>query len=262
MKNRRYLFFLSHISSFLLFLCVDYLSIEKVRANVDNQSVSQLAKAPEYTGVAKKVDEIAQQITVRIDSRDRGNGSGVIVAKEGNIYYVLTADHVVKNPDEYEIVTPDGKRHRVNNETVKTFEGVDLALLQFTSQESYSIATLADYQLGLDELSQGKQQLIFLSGFPGSKLGNNQNLSRKLTAGIAFPQIFALSLAQNVYSLNNGYELVYTNLSQPGMSGGPLLDSLGRVVGINAAAEAELEVNSAGQVEEINLGRSLGVPIR
>ena len=29
MKNRRYLFFLSHISSFLLFLCVDYLSIEK-----------------------------------------------------------------------------------------------------------------------------------------------------------------------------------------------------------------------------------------
>lgn len=75
--------------------------------------IAQTPSHPEYTGVVKKVDEIAQQITVSINSKNNGNGSGVIVASEGNTYYILTAAHVVKNPDEYTLVAPDGQSYPV-----------------------------------------------------------------------------------------------------------------------------------------------------
>jgi S1-C subfamily serine protease len=67
------------------------------------------------TGIVAEVDRIAEQITVRIDSRNNGNGSGVIVAKKGNTYYVLTASHVVKNPDRYQIVTSDGQQYPIDS---------------------------------------------------------------------------------------------------------------------------------------------------
>ncbi len=49
---------------------------------------------------AKEVAQVAVPTTVRIDNPlgiDKG-GSGVIIAKTGNTYTVLTANHVVKNP--------------------------------------------------------------------------------------------------------------------------------------------------------------------
>jgi tetratricopeptide (TPR) repeat protein len=62
--------------------------------------------------------------------------------------------------------------------------------------------------------------------------------------------------------LTNGYELVDTNRSFAGMSGAPILDTRGYVVGINAAAENEIEVDGDGGIVEISLGWSLGVSIR
>jgi S1-C subfamily serine protease len=59
-------------------------------------SVLTIAQASKYTGIVKEVDDIAEKITVRIDSKNSDeDGSGVIVAKQGRDYYVLTAGHVV-----------------------------------------------------------------------------------------------------------------------------------------------------------------------
>lgn len=69
-------------------------------------------------GIPKDVREIAKKITVRIDYPGE-NGSGVIIAKDGNNYYVLTAHHVAENTNK-EVVTPDGKRYPVNDSTVKS----------------------------------------------------------------------------------------------------------------------------------------------
>ncbi|MFM6410043.1 MAG: hypothetical protein ACKPGT_37485, partial [Microcystis sp.] len=59
---------------------------------------------------------------------------------------------------------------------------------------------------------------------------------------------------QSVASLEGGYELVYTSITFRGMSGGAVLDSQGRVIGIHGRSEG------AG-VTEIQLGVSLGIPI-
>ncbi|MTJ42704.1 hypothetical protein [Dolichospermum flos-aquae] len=64
-----------------------------------------------------QVNDIAKPITVMIGGLD-GKGSGVIIAKDGNTYTVLTAHHVVKKAGYgiYELIThdwakiPDGKQ--------------------------------------------------------------------------------------------------------------------------------------------------------
>jgi tetratricopeptide (TPR) repeat protein len=203
------------------------------------------------SSIFENVDKVAQQITVRIDSIQSGNGSGVIVARQGSTYTVLTAEHVVPKPDTYSITTPDGQKHPVSAGSIKKLEGVDLAIVQFSTSKAYAIATLANYYIGLED-----RPLAFLSGFPGGQT------ARQLTVGTVFPTSTTIFAAQNAYSMASGRELVYTTFSQPGMSGGPVLDRQGRVIGIHNASETKLETDeSSGEVYPTYLGRSLGVPI-
>ena len=203
------------------------------------------------TGVAAEVNEIAEKITVLINSEKHGNGSGAIVAQQGNTYYVLTAGHVLENQDNYTIITPDGKQYPVDYSAVTVLTEVDLAVVKFTSNETYPVAKLGKYDLEIEE-----KRWVFLSGFPGAKT----TPKRRFTAGQIFSKERAALNTKDLYSFaeGSGYELIYTNPSQRGMSGGPVLDTQGRIIGINAAAEAEFELSE--QVD-IYLGNSLGVPI-
>ncbi len=119
-----------------------------------------------------KVNNIASQITVRIDLPDNNNGSGVIIGKQGNTYYVLTADHIVKDEAKYSVVTPEKARYQVNSSRVKHMPGVDLAVLQFTSNRTYQVATLGKYDHGSHE------RFIFVSGWPVLQQGSNVKPSR------------------------------------------------------------------------------------
>jgi tetratricopeptide (TPR) repeat protein/S1-C subfamily serine protease len=223
---------------------------------------------PAYSGVVAQVDAIAQQVTVRIDSRFSGSGSGVIVAKNGQTYYVVTANHVVdqdssqpgcqlnasKGPEVYTVKAPDAQRYSVQSAKLACLDGVDLAVVPFSSQATYAVATVGTY-------NPDQSDIVFVSGFPSQNSHPNTTDQRQLTAGMLQKQDETDFKVKDRASLANGYELVYSAQSYAGMSGGPVLNSKGDLIGINTAAENEIVVK-AGQEAEISLGYSLGVPIR
>ena len=118
----------------------------KSLSNIPTNSNSQpIVERQQLSGLPAKIQSIAEKITVRIDTENE-NGSGVIVARQGNIYYVLTAAHVVKTERPYEIVTPDGQKYALENSKIKQLTGADLAILQFQSDRKYEVATLGVYE--------------------------------------------------------------------------------------------------------------------
>ncbi|MBE9252251.1 serine protease, partial [Dolichospermum sp. LEGE 00240] len=232
----------------------------------------QIAEVP-LTGWLGELEAKAKQITVRIDSSSGSNGSGVIIAKEGNTYTVLTAAHVVcKPPDKvrpcepntYKILTVDGKQYPVEPSTIKLEEGVDLAVVKFTSGENYQVATLANYPTKDDEY-------MFTAGYP--RLGEKSPW--RFTLGQIYSKEKGLltttqsdfnnnssGTAQSAVSLTGGYELVYSSITFGGMSGGPVLDSQGRVIGIHGRTEGQAAIdNNSNSKETIQLGNSLGIPV-
>ncbi|MGH1397549.1 MAG: tetratricopeptide repeat-containing S1 family peptidase, partial [Trichormus sp.] len=221
--------------------------------------VSQASLPP----IANEVNNIAQEITVRIDvpTLRECSGSGVIIGKQGNTYSVLTAEHVVRGSKKcdrtvLEIITPDGKQHqvRVSDQNLKTLPETDLAVLQFTSDQNYRVATIANYDIVND------QNYIFVSGWLGPQPGGRE-IQRQFTAGTVASKQLASIVARNSLSLSYGYGLVYTNLTYKGMSGGPILDIRGRVIGIHGKAELEEITDKTGKPRLISLGFSWGVPI-
>ena len=214
--------------------------------------------------LASKIDAVAKEISVLVvweTSEGLSNGSGVLIAREGNTYYVLTADHVVSNANEsLKIVTPDGQEYQVQAQ--KTFDGADLALLQFTSPKSYQIASIGDYYRGLED------RVVFVSGWPGSKQTVAENLesNREFNAGYLLGYN-SVNQARDNRSFNNGWELVYSNFTTIGMSGSPILDTEGNLIGIHAGSESDQgrtsPVPQENNQEPIHdIGYSLGVPIR
>ncbi|MCA2645452.1 MAG: tetratricopeptide repeat protein [Microcystis sp. M069S2] len=226
-----------------------------------------------YTGYIAELETKAKGFTVRIDSSSKtngsgviANGSGVIIAKEGNIYTVLTADHVLcgemARTDScadytYTVVTSDGKTRNIEKSTIIRQKGVDLAVFQFESQDNYPVAEIANYNPNTGDF-------VFAAGFP--KIGDNPSkwlfsggIINDKEQGLIETRQSPLSTQQggtlqSVASLEGGYELVYTSITFGGMSGGAVLDSQGRVIGIHGSSE------TAG-VTEIQLGFSLGIPI-
>ena len=86
-------------------------------------------------------DNIARQISVKVDSTDNG-GSGVIIAQKDNTYLVLTNNHVLREGKEFTIDTHDGVTHQATKVENALDTDDDLALLQFTSDNDYQTATI------------------------------------------------------------------------------------------------------------------------
>ncbi|MBD2136464.1 GUN4 domain-containing protein [Anabaena sp. FACHB-1237] len=171
---------------------------------------------------AVEVSDIAKPITVMIGGLD-GKGSGVIIAKNGNTYTVLTANHVVTKAQYglYEIITHDGQKYEMENKA-QILGKLDLALVKFTSSKNYPIAKIGDSRT----VKQG--ETVYISGFPiPSKINNQQRTHFFIPS-----QITARGKGENL-----GYDLFFNGNPRQGISGGPILNDQGEVIGIYGKAE-------------------------
>jgi hypothetical protein len=269
-----------------------------------------LAATPAFAGLSvEEINSIARQTTVLIApgltpalreelENNRNNplsknkegvwnpGSGVIVAREGKSYYVLTVAHnfFQRHLDTkdfwqgsggvpyYGIRTSDGEIHIVKgvddgrgcplrgqperrqlvrfgcrdrfvpgtdnvdrnpNYGQDTVKGIDIAILRFESEKNYPVASLGD----ANTVNIG--DTVYISGWPNPEkeaIGKDSDgkpicgkdkvprRQRRLAWGPVAQKI-------NPDEQNTGYSIFYTDNTRVGMSGGPVFDSNGRVVG-------------------------------
>ena len=152
--------------------------------------------------------------SIRSRDKSEANGSGLIITPDG---YIVTNSHVVENAAATEISLPDDSSFR--GELIGQDKATDLALVGVSSASNLPAARLGDS----DQLQVGQIAIA---------IGNPYGFQNTVTAGVI--SAIGRSLRSRTGRLIE--DVIQTDAAlNPGNSGGPLVDSSGRVVGINTA---------------------------
>lgn len=200
------------------------------------------------------VSRVATGITVKIESQNTGSsGSGVLISRKENVYSVLTCWHVIDSSSPLVITTPDGQRHTVQSRSIKRVGStLDLAIAEFTSNANYNVA-----KIGHSEKIQAGES-AYIAGFPHRSDARQNSLLLFNDGKIN---------ANNPSALKNGYALIYNINTLPGMSGGPILDDRGSLIGIHGRGDRADDVTVLLQSSPVNpdvvvkSGFNYGIPI-
>ena len=141
-----------------------------------------------------------------------GLGSGVVVSPDG---YIITNNHVVEQADEISVTLSDG-RTELPAKKVGADPGSDIAVIKIEAKDLKPV-TFADS----DTIKVGDIVLA---------IGNPFALRQTVTKGIIS------AVGRNRTGISEFGNFIQTDASiNPGNSGGALVDTLGRLVGINSA---------------------------
>ncbi|HTS44771.1 MAG TPA: trypsin-like peptidase domain-containing protein [Puia sp.] len=180
------------------------------------------------TGVVASVAEAVVHVQVKQEMIDRRNnrkeivpasGSGFIISSDG---FLITNNHVIEKAKEIKIGLADGRL--VNAELKGTDPSTDIAVLKI-------------YETGLKQMIMADSDKL-MPGQIAIAIGNPLGLQHTVTAGV-------VSALGRTLRANNGRmidDIIQTDASlNPGNSGGPLVNSLGHVIGVNTATIASAQ---------------------
>lgn len=199
------------------------------------------------TQSTKAVARVARAITVRVEGATQG--SGALLRRDGNLYTVITAWHVVsghQEGDELAIYTDDGDHYSVKKKDIRNIPGTDLATLTF---ESGKILTTANNREAKPPQAGSS---VFISGHPVSSAAISQRQWRLSTGMIS---------GRNESIDSQGYKLQYSSSTLPGMSGGPIFNERADLLGIHGRAETSSNESTEVAGIFVKTGTSLGIPI-
>ncbi|NEQ66835.1 MAG: trypsin-like peptidase domain-containing protein [Symploca sp. SIO2D2] len=185
--------------------------------------------------VPRQTEKHAKKITVLLSkdhplssSKDKlFLGSGAIIGKTGNTYYILTAEHTIPNllVEEYQVTTYDNKQHKVDK-IIKAPGELDLAVLSFTSRKNYKVASIGDS----NQVESGSA--IYLSGWRELQESGEEQQYLVNAGTVANPPREPLKRTPF------GVSLSYNNYTYKKMSGGALIDKDNCLIGTHIRARA------------------------
>jgi S1-C subfamily serine protease len=181
------------------------------------QSIESIDRHPLNS---EELKTLAKKITVQIQAGSI-SGSGVIFDRitspkgnqQGDRYRVVTNAHNLIQQSSVQLRTIDGHLHQAVRSNVNNLGNNDLAILEFHSTSSYQVAEWS-------RQPAKKGSLIIFAGFAYDK--------NEVTMSDAEVSHFLEK------PLKRGYQLGYTNSVRQGMSGGPIIDRTGLLIGVNA----------------------------
>ncbi|MFQ5989377.1 MAG: S1C family serine protease [Candidatus Methylomirabilales bacterium] len=190
--------------------------VQATRADSDEELLDAYSRA--VVSVVEKVGPAVVSIGVKKRRRSprfgqEGAGSGVIIAPDG---FILTNSHVVESADNVEVRLTDGRTFSAT--IVGNDPATDLAVVRAEA------SALPAAELG-DSNSLRAGQLAIA-------IGNPLGFQSTVSTGV----ISALGRALRSQSGRLIENVIQTDVPlNPGNSGGPLVDSRGRIIGINTA---------------------------
>jgi S1-C subfamily serine protease len=188
-------------------------------ASSDKAAAQERILLDAYSNAVTSVVEEVGPSVVRLDLRRpdgkrAGTGSGFVVSPDG---LILTNAHVVDDAKTADVTMPDGRKFSAR--ILGRDPDTDLALARIDEN-----ATLPAARLG-DSKALRRGQLVIA-------IGNPLGFDATVTAGI-------VSALGRSLSARNGRpieDVIQTDAAlNPGNSGGPLVSSLGEVIGVNTA---------------------------
>jgi len=188
------------------------------------------APAPVFAKTPQEIAKLAISATVQINGKTSGSGTGFIIAKQGTTYTVLTANHVVADKDTYTIRSHTRKDYPVMRSVLlqKGQKAPDLAVVTFNSAESYPVVTLGDSE----QATVGTE--IFVFGYPAIPPSRKDQTERNFEFVPGY-------VTSRLPTHSDGYTLRYNAVTKGGMSGGPVFDTEGRVVGIHGEGDRDYD---------------------
>ncbi len=180
----------------------------------------------------QNIIRVARQVSPAVVSisRSGGSGSGVVVRSDG---IVLTNAHVVGNVRAVEVRLADGRR--IAGRVLGRDASIDIAVVRVQASD-LPTAPVGDS----DALEAGQTAIA---------IGNPLGLERTITTGV----VSAVNRSPRGFGLDG---LIQTDAAiSPGNSGGPLLDSRGRLIGINTAVIVAPGAEGLGFAIPINLAQ-------
>jgi serine protease Do len=169
--------------------------------------------------------------------RVKGLGSGFIISSDG---YIITNDHVAGNGTEITVSMTNGKHY--NAKIIGTDPATDICLLKIEDTDLPHV-----YLGNSDDIMIGEWVVALGNPFGLFEINNKPTV----TVGVVS------STGMNLEQINNRY---YINMIQTdaaingGNSGGPLVNSIGEVIGMNTL------IFTAGGTEG-NIGLGFAIPI-
>ena len=177
----------------------------------------------DFADVAETVRSAIVGVSVKL-SNGSSLGSGVAIADNG---YVLTNQHVISGQKDITLYLAD--KTTTKADLIWSDSSIDLAILKSAKNIPYlSTAPLSDVKIGDDVLAVGTPLSL--------------QFQHTFTKGI----VSALNRTLEIQSLG-GYTTYMQNLIQhdasinSGNSGGPLINSQGKVIGINSLKASDAE---------------------
>ncbi len=196
----------------------DEASLERIAATaaasvVWIETISTSQPAPD----TKPVEPQAHNVAISDGKTGLSGGTGVVVQEAG---LILTNEHVVRGVSKIDVILADGSRYTARS--IASADHLDLALLQIDRRDLRAIPTaVGPPRNGDPVVAIGGRRFTEASG----------RRSGRITQAATSLQTQLDPARRNDYS-----RLVESTVRlEPGFSGGPLLDSRGRLVGLNVA---------------------------